>query len=140
MDAAGIARACADRMWENDQARRALGLTLDAIAPGEAVVSMRVRKDMLNSHGMCHGGFIFTLADCAFAYACNSRDVSTVAQNCSISFLVAGRLDDTLPAQAREVRLAGRSGIYDITVVRQDGVAIAEFRGLSRAIGGAILD
>ena len=140
MNASEIAQACAAKMWEGDQVRRALGIELVAVAPGEASVRMTVRRDMLNSHAMCHGGMIFTLADTAFAYACNSRDASTVAQNCSITFLAPGKLDDVLTAHARELRLAGRSGIYDITVVRQDGAAIAEFRGLSRAIGGAVRD
>lgn len=139
MDAAALARACADLIGENDTAGRALGIRLVSIAPGEATLAMVVRPDMLNGHGICHGGMIFMLADCAFAYACNSRDVSTVAQNCNITFLVAGKLGDTLTAHAREVQLAGRSGIYDISVTRQDGTVIAEFRGLSRAIGGGLL-
>ena len=100
---------------------------------------MQVRPDMLNGHAICHGGMIFTLADTAFAYACNSRDASTVAQNCTVSFLAPGGLDDILTAEAREVSRAGRSGIYDVSVRRQDGKTIAEFRGLSRTIGGSIL-
>ncbi|MFO1117192.1 MAG: hydroxyphenylacetyl-CoA thioesterase PaaI [Beijerinckiaceae bacterium] len=138
MEPREIARACADRMWDGDQVRRALGMDFVAIDEGSATLSMVVRQDMLNSHEMCHGGMIFTLADAAFAYACNSRDVSTVAQNCTVTFLAPGRLGDVLTASARETALAGRSGIYDVTVTRQDGTTIAEFRGLSRAIGGRV--
>ena len=139
MDADEIARACAAKMAESDQVRRALGMEIVSVGPGTAVVSMQVRQDMLNGKGMCHGGMIFSLADEAFAYACNSRDAATVAQNCSISFLAPGRPGDQLTAHARETALAGRSGVYDATVTRQDGAVIAEFRGLSRTIGGAIL-
>lgn len=140
MDAREIARACAAKMAEGDRVRQALGIEIVSVTPGAAVVSMRVREDMLNSHAMCHGGMIFTLADTAFAYACNSHDASTVAQNCSISFLAPGARDDVLTATARETALAGRSGVYDITVTRQDGRTIAEFRGLSRTVGGSILN
>jgi acyl-CoA thioesterase len=139
MDAGEIAQACAAKMWEGDQVRRALGIELVSVAPGSATVKMAVRHDMLNSHEMCHGGMIFTLADTAFAYACNSYDASTVAQNCSVSFLSPGRLGDVLTATGREISRAGRSGVYDISVTRQDGAVIAEFRGLSRMIGGSIL-
>ena len=134
-----LARACAEKMWGRDETVRALGMSLVSVGPGRATLAMTVRKDMINSHGTCHGGLIFTLADAAFAYACNSRDITTVAQHCSIAFLVAGRLDDVLVAEARETQLVGRTGVYDIAVARTDGVPIAEFRGLSRAVGGAIL-
>lgn len=134
-----IARACAQKMWDLDATRASYAMDLLDVGPGVATLSMRVRPDMLNSHGMCHGGAIFTLADSAFAYACNSRDASTVAQHCSIAFLSAGRADDTLIAHAREVQVAGRSGVYDVTVSRQGGETIAEFRGLSRTVGGGIL-
>jgi acyl-CoA thioesterase len=139
MDAGELAQACAAKMWEGDQVRRALGITLVSVGPGAATVRMEVRQDMLNSHEMCHGGMIFTLADTAFAYACNSYDASAVAQNCSVSFVAPGKLGDVLTATGREVSRVGRSGIYDISVMRQDGRVIAEFRGLSRTIGGSIL-
>ena len=139
MDAGELAQACAAKMWEGDQVRRALGIELVSVGPGVATLRMRVRPDMLNGHAICHGGMIFTLADTAFAYACNSHDASTVAQNCSVSFLAPGGLGDELTAKAREVSRAGRSGVYDVTVTRQDGSTIAEFRGLSRTIGGSIL-
>ncbi|HMN71082.1 MAG TPA: hydroxyphenylacetyl-CoA thioesterase PaaI [Rhodoblastus sp.] len=137
-----IARASADRMWEFDAVSAATGMELTSVGPGAATVEMRVRPDMLNAHKICHGGHIFTLADTAFAYACNSYGVSTVAQHCSISFLAPARPGDLLIAHAREVHVSGRSGVYDVSVVTRNGEPIAEFRGLSRAvpkapIGGA---
>lgn len=109
---------------------------LDA-GEGFAHCAMRVREDMLNGHGMAHGGAIFTLADTAFAWACNSRNDRTVAQQASISFLSPAKLGETLTAEARERTLAGRSGVYDVTVRADDGRIVAVFQGLSRAIGGA---
>jgi len=137
-----IARASADRMWELDAVSVAQGMELTSVGPGDACVTMRVLPTMLNAHKMCHGGHIFTLADTAFAYACNSHGVSTVAQHCSITYLAPARLDDLLTAHAREVQVAGRTGVYDVSIANQNGLAIAEFRGLSRAvpkapIGGA---
>jgi len=140
MDAQGIARACADKLWQGDRVRQALGMDLAAIGPGAATVSMRVRRDMLNAHEMCHGGMIFTLADAALSYASNSQDATSLAQNCSIVFLAPGRLDDTLTATAREVARPGRTGVYDVRVTRQDGTTIAEFRGMTRTTGGSIID
>lgn len=129
-----IARASAERMWEFDAVRAAQGMELVSVGPGVATVMMRVRPDMLNAHGICHGGHIFTLADAAFAYACNSYGVSTVAQHCSITFLAPAPPDVKLVAQAREIQVAGRSGVYDVSVATEAGAAIAEFRGLSRVI------
>jgi len=123
-------------MWKDDHMSQACGMTIEAVGPGTATISMVVRKDHLNGHGSCHGGAIFTLADSAFAFACNSHNTLTVAQHCSVTFLAPGREGDRLTATAREVTLAGRSGIYDVTVSREDGVAIAEFRGLSRMVAG----
>ncbi|MDP2732063.1 MAG: hydroxyphenylacetyl-CoA thioesterase PaaI [Hoeflea sp.] len=123
-------------MWKDDHASQAFGMTIESVGPGGAAISMVVRKDHLNGHGSCHGGAIFTLADSAFAFACNSHNTMTVAQHCSVTFLAPGREGDRLTARAREVRLAGRSGVYDVTVTRDDGVAIAEFRGLSRTVSG----
>lgn len=123
-------------MWKDDHASQAFGMTIESVGPGVATISMVVRKDHLNGHGSCHGGAIFTLADSAFAFACNSHNKVTVAQHCSVAFLAPGREGDRLTATAREVTLAGRSGIYDVTVTRDDGVAIAEFRGLSRTVSG----
>ena len=131
------ARASADAMWAGDHASRSLGMSIDAVGPGSASVSMTVAETMVNGHGLCHGGFIFLLADSAFAYACNSYNVRTVAQNCQITFIAPGRLGMRLTAEARERHRGERSGIYDVTVRGPAGEAIAEFRGWSRSIGGA---
>jgi acyl-CoA thioesterase len=109
------------------------------VAPGTATIEMRVREDMINGHGMCHGGMIFSLADSAFAYACNSRNDSAVAQHCSVTFLRPGKPGDMLRAVATERARAGRSGIYDIAVTGSDGNVIAEFRGHSRVIEGKLV-
>lgn len=134
-----IARASADKMWQLDAARAASDMTLLSVGPGVAKISMRVRPDMLNAHGMCHGGHIYLLADTAFAYACNSYGVSTLAQHCSITYLTPARPGDVLTAQAREVHVAGRTGVYDVSVATQNGEIIAEFRGVSRAVPRASL-
>jgi acyl-CoA thioesterase len=123
-----------DAMWSDDTASKALGMTLEHVAPGEARVSMVVRDDMVNGHDLCHGGLIASLADSAFAVACNSRGVKTVAAGFEVDFLEPARLGDLLVATAAERALRGRSGIYDVTVRVEDKV-IAEFRGRSRAIG-----
>jgi acyl-CoA thioesterase len=101
---------------------------------------MRVRADMLNGHAMAHGGMIFSLADTAFAYACNSRNETTVAQSATIVFLAPAAAGDMLIAEAREVARAGKSGVYHVGVRAQDGRIIAEFTGLSRTIGGAVIN
>ncbi|MFT6887747.1 MAG: acyl-CoA thioesterase [Paracoccaceae bacterium] len=130
-----IARKSADAMWSGDQASKWLGLSLDAVGPGNATMSMTVAAHHTNGHGICHGGFIFTLADSAFAFACNSYNRVAVAQHNTISFLRPGMLGAKLVAVARETSIAGRSGIYDVTVRAEDKV-IAEFRGASRLIDG----
>jgi acyl-CoA thioesterase len=134
-----LAEACANAMWADDQASQALGMVIERIAPGEAVLSMTVRDDMTNGHGLCHGGFIFTLADSAFAFACNTYDQRTVAQHCSVTYLRPGRRGDRLAAHAGERSRTGRSGIYDVTVSGGAGEVIAEFRGHSRTIAGSLL-
>ena len=124
-------------MWAADAASAALGMRLDDAGPGTARVSMVVRPDMVNGHDLCHGGLIATLADSAFALACNSHGPVTVAAGFSIELLAPARLGQTLHAEAREVSLRGRSGIYDVTVRVDDpdaGEVIAEFRGRSRAL------
>lgn len=123
-------------MWKDDHTSHAFGMVIEAVGPGVATLSMAVRKDHLNGHGSCHGGAIFTLADSAFAFACNSHNALAVAQHCFVTFLAPAREGDRLIASAREVTLAGRSGVYDVTVTREDGVAIAEFRGMSRTVPG----
>ncbi len=126
-------------MWENDRASRDLGMRLVAVAPGQARLAMAIRPEMANGHGLCHGGFVFTLADSAFAFACNSRNQRMVAAQGAITFVAPGRVGDTLTAEAREVHLRGRGGLYDVSVRNQAGELIAEFRGHCRAISGSVL-
>lgn len=140
MGADEIARRSADAMWAEDNASRGLGMTIEAIGPGSAALSMTVRPEMVNGHGLCHGGYIFTLADSAFAFACNSRGQRHVAQHCQVTFVAPGRLGMRLTAVAQERQRAERSGIYDITVRDEAGTVIAEFRGHSRAIPGSLVD
>lgn len=139
-DPHAVAEACANKMWQDDRASQGLGMSLQRIAPGEAVLSMTVRKEMTNGHGICHGGFIFTLADSTFAFACNTYDQRTVAQQCSVTFLQPVREGETLTAHAVERTRAGRGGIYDVTVRDSSNKVIAEFRGHSRTISGQLLD
>lgn len=134
-----LARACADRMWAEDAASRGLGMTLDGVGPGTAILSMTVRADMVNGHGLCHGGLIAALADSAFAFACNSRGTVTVAAGFGIDLLEPARIGDRLVAEGREVALRGRSGVYDVTV-RCGEKVVAEFRGRSRALGRPVLE
>ena len=139
MDATALARACADAMWKEDAASQSLGMQLVSIAPGQAVITMTVTDRMVNGHKLCHGGYIFTLADSAFAFACNTYNQRTVAQHCAVTFLASAKLGDKLVARAVERQRSGRSGIYDVTVTREEGNAIAEFRGHSRTIEGELL-
>jgi acyl-CoA thioesterase len=131
-----LARACADAMWKEDDASKGLGMVILRIKPGEAALAMTVKANMVNGHGIAHGGFIFALADSAFAFACNSHNVRAVAAQCDISFIRPGKLGDRLVAVAREVSRTGRSGIYDVRVT-VDETAIAELRGHSRTLGSA---
>lgn len=136
MTALEMARACADAMWAEDSATQGLGMTLGAVTPGRASMVMTVTGPMVNGHGMCHGGYIFTLADSAFAFACNTYNQRVVAQHCSITYLAMARLGDVLTATGVEASRQGRSGIYDITVTNQAGAVVAIFRGHSRTIKG----
>jgi acyl-CoA thioesterase len=136
MDATELARACADAMWAEDEASRSLGIKVVTVEPGHAVLTMTVTERMVNGHKLCHGGYIFALADSAFAFACNTHNQRTVAQHCAVTFLHSAGLGDGLVAQAVERQRAGRSGIYDVTVTREEGFVIAEFRGHSRTIEG----
>jgi acyl-CoA thioesterase len=140
LDAQQLSRASADAMWADDQASRAMGMALEHVAPGSATLSMTVRSDMVNGHDICHGGFIFTLADSAFAFACNSHNLNAVASGARIEFLAPGRLGDVLTAVATQVSQGRRSGVYDSIVTNQDGKTIALFRGNSARIGGALVD
>jgi acyl-CoA thioesterase len=134
-----IARACARRMWEEDTASQSLGMSLIDISPGSAVMSMPVRSDMANGHGMCHGGFMFLLADSAFAFACNSHNQRAVAAGAEIHFVAPAKVGDVLTAQANEQHRAGRSGFYDVRVTDQNGDLIALFRGRSATIKGHLV-
>ena len=134
-----LAAAVAESMFARDSASRGLGMQIVRVAPGEARMSMTVRPDMLNGHAICHGGFIFTLADSAFAFACNSYNTITVGQAASVNYVAPAALGDRLTATAREVSRAGRSGIYDVDVTNQDGRLVAHFRGQSRSVRGTHL-
>ena len=126
-------------MYARDHAAQALGITLQSIASGRATMSMRVRPDMIQGHGSCHGGLIFSLADTAFAYACNTYNNVTVAGACSIEFLRPAFLDDALTAVATETATVGRNGVYDIRVHNQRGEIIATFRGKSVALKDKVI-
>lgn len=139
LSAQELAEACAKIMWEDDNATQALGMELLHVSPGSAAIKMAITKKMTNGHGSCHGGYIFTLADSAFAFSCNTYNQRTVAQHCSITYMAPGRLGDVLTAEAQETQRFGRSGIYDIKVFNQDRVCIAEFRGHSRTIKGTLI-
>lgn len=130
------AEKSAERMWANDRASKWLGITLDSVGPGRATMSFEVQDHHLNGHDICHGGYIFTLADSTFAFACNSYNQVTVAQENQITFLSPGRGGERLTAHAQETARAGRSGVYDVTVTGEDGRKVAVFRGLSRTIKG----
>jgi len=133
-----LARACADAMWKEDDASSGLGMEIVEIGPGRATLTMTVRPEMVNGQRIAHGGFIFTLADSAFAFACNSHNDRAVAAQGNITFIKPGKLGDRLVATAREVSRSGRSGIYDVRITADD-VVIAEFRGHSRTIPGTWL-
>jgi acyl-CoA thioesterase len=126
-------------MWSRDRATQALNMQLLNIKPGYALVTMPVVADMLNGHHTCHGGYMFTLADSAFAYACNSHNQNTVASACHIDFLAPAREGDLLEAEAVERSLSGRTGVYDVTVRVQGGKTIALFRGKSYRIKGEVI-
>ncbi len=134
-----VARLSAEAMWASDAASRALGMEIVEVTPGRATLTMQVREDMVNGHAIGHGGFTFTLADSAFAFACNSYNRSTVAAACEIRFLAPTRLGDLLVAEAVERRREGRDGVYDITV-RRDDTVVAEFVGRSKEIRGTLFD
>ncbi|MEQ1617634.1 MAG: hydroxyphenylacetyl-CoA thioesterase PaaI [Terricaulis sp.] len=134
-----LARRVAETMLAREGTGPDWGVTIEEAREGYARISMAVRADMLNGHRIAHGGMIFALADTAFAYACNSRNEATVAQQASIVFLAQAREDDLLIAEARESSRAGRSGVYQVSVSAADSRVIAEFTGLSRTIGGTVL-
>ncbi|HEX5326589.1 MAG TPA: hydroxyphenylacetyl-CoA thioesterase PaaI [Acetobacteraceae bacterium] len=135
-DAAALARACAEAMWAEDRASPGLGMRLETVGPGCAILTMTIADTMVNGHGICHGGFIFALADSAFAFACNSYGERAVAQHAAISFLRPGRRGEVLRAEAVERVRGARSGIYDVRVTGDDGSVVAELRGHARTTGG----
>ncbi len=141
---AAEARARAERvaasMYARDTATQALGIRLVNVGPGFAELTMAVRADMLNGHAICHGGFIFALADSAFAFACNSYNLNTVASGCAIDFTSPARSGDVLTARAHERQLSGRTGVYDVEVTNQRGETIALFRGKSYRIKGHLIE
>lgn len=138
-DKKALAEACAQEMLRNDFATKALGMQIDDMDEGYARLSMTVRQDMLNGYATCHGGMIFSLADSAFAFACNSQNLAAVAASCSIEFLLPGREGDTLTAIADVAHQGARNGIYDIKVSNQHKELIAIFRGRSARIKTAVL-
>jgi acyl-CoA thioesterase len=124
-----LALAAVDALYRTDRASQSLGIEIAAVAPGSVRVTMTVRPDMVNGHGMCHGGFIFAFADSAFAFACNSRGEPMVAAGASIEFLASTPAGERLTATATEVTRTARHGIYDVSVCKASGEAIAQFRG-----------
>jgi acyl-CoA thioesterase len=138
-DELALAQASARALWDRDAASRALGIALLEVRPGYARTAMTIVASMVNGHAIAHGGMIFTLADSTFALACNSRNVSNVALQCSISFVGAVRLGERLVAEARECSRTGRTGVYDVTVTR-DAETVALFRGVCYRVRGAVIE
>jgi acyl-CoA thioesterase len=138
-DDRAIAQASASAMWAEDEASRAIGMKIEEMGPGLAILAMSVSQQMVNGHGLCHGGYIFMLADSAMAFASSSRNQRTVAQQCQIAYLAPGRLGMRLIADARERHRGARSGIYDVTVRSEAGEVIAEFRGQTRTNAGHLV-
>lgn len=136
LDPQALAESVARSMYRVDGAARHMGIQIEQVGPGFARMSMKLRADMLNSHQTGHGGMIFTLADTAFAYACNAGNQATVASGCSIDYVAPAHLGDTLIAVAEERALSGRTGVYDVTVTNQKGDVVAFFRGKSYRIRG----
>jgi len=138
-EAQALAEATATAMFSRDRAAQALGMKIVRVQPGAALLTMTVRGDMVNGHHICHGGMIFSLADTAFAYACNSYNKNTVASACHIDFLAPAKEGDTLEAEAVERSAAGRTGVYDISVRVAGGKTVALFRGKSYRINGEVI-
>ena len=139
-EAQSLAERAVAALFERDRASQSLGLRIVEVRPGRVRVAMAVRADMVNGHGLCHGGIVFALGDSAFAFACNSYNESTVAAAASIDFLAAAREGDELTADARELWRTARNGLYEIVVTNQHGERIALFRGRSYRIDGRVAD
>lgn len=138
--ALALATMAGQAMFERDGASQALGMELLEIRPGYARMSMPVRRDMLNGHSICHGGYIFMLADSTFAFACNSHNFVTVGAGCTIDYLAQGREGDLLTAEAVEVSLSGKTGVYDVSVSNQEGRVLALMRGKSHRVAGLVVE
>ena len=134
-----LAEACAEAMWSNDSTSQRLGMRIEHVAPGEATLTMEITDFMLNGHGLAHGGFVFALADSAFAFACNGYNQRTVGHQAAITYMAPGRLGERLTAVARELYRGRRDGIYDVQVTNDGGEQVAEFRGHSRTVKGTHL-
>lgn len=134
-----VAEASRDAMWKDDRASRLLGMVVESIGPGTATLTMTVREDMLNGHDICHGGLVTTLADSAFAFACNAYNEFTVASGFDVNLMAPARRGDVLTARATELAKTGRTGVYDIAVTNQRGEPIAAFRGRSYTVKGKAL-
>jgi acyl-CoA thioesterase len=139
MSPQAVAEACRDAMWRDDRASKSLGMQVLAVGPGSATLAMTVREDMLNGHDICHGGLVTTLADSAFAFACNAYNEVSVAAGFDVNLLAASKLGDVLTASATEVSKSGRTGVYDILVHNQRDEPVAMFRGRSYTIKGKAL-
>jgi acyl-CoA thioesterase len=139
-DAQRLAEQAAEAMFTRDRASQGLGMTIVAAGPGRAKLTMRVRGDMLNGHGICHGGFVFSLADSAFAFACNSHNRASVAAGATVDFLAAVREGEELVAEAVEVWRSRRTGIYEVAVTTAAGEKVALFRGRAHEIGGPVIE
>lgn len=139
-EADDLARRVANELLRREGTGPAWGVAIEEAREGYARIRMQLRDDMLNGHRNAHGGMIFALADTAFAYACNSRNEMTVAQNATIAFLAPAAAGDTLVAEAREVSRSGRSGVYQVSVRTAAGGVVAEFTGLSRSVGGQVIN
>ena len=135
-----VARRCAEIMWPDDHAARGLGMRIVDVGPGTAQLTMAVRSEMVNGHGICHGGFIFAVADSTFAYACNSFNHRTVAAGVDINFLAPAHLGDILTARGHARQQGSRGGVYDIEVTNQADKLVAVFRGRAARIKGHFFD
>lgn len=138
-DPQALAEAVGQGMYSVDPASQAMGIEMVSITPGECKMTMKVRQDMLNGHQTCHGGFLFAFADSTFAFACNSRNLNTVASGCTIDYLAPAFEGEVLTSHAKERSLAGRTGIYDVTITNEAGKSIALFRGRSYRIKGQVI-
>ena len=134
-----LAQSCADAMYQRDEASRNLGMEITQVSPGKATVTMPISSIMIQGHGSCHGGYLFTLADSAFAFACNSYNKATVASGCSIDYMLGAREGDLLTASAVEQSRGNRTGVYDITITNQNGHVVALFRGKSYQVRGEVI-